>query len=72
MDGLWDSANMQNLLYLIVANSSQLRKGLRKPKLAGAFEKMRHWWRSNSKRQAQTNISHHYDLGSAFLRRLAG
>jgi cyclopropane-fatty-acyl-phospholipid synthase len=31
-----------------------------------AFEKLRFWWQSNSKRQARKNISHHYDLGNDF------
>jgi len=31
-----------------------------------AWEKLRFWLQSNSKRQAKKNISHHYDLGNDF------
>ena len=33
-----------------------------------AYEKMRFWLQSNSKRQARKNISYHYDLGNQFYR----
>lgn len=65
-EGVWDSPDLQALLDLIVANSSQLRSGLGKTKFVGALEKIRHRFRSNSKRQARKNISHHYDLGNDF------
>jgi cyclopropane-fatty-acyl-phospholipid synthase len=34
--------------------------------LVRAYEQMRFWLQSNSKRQAQKNISYHYDLGNDF------
>jgi len=65
-EGVWDSPDLQALLDLIVANSGQLRSGLGKTKFVGNLEKIRHRFRSNSKRQARKNISYHYDLGNDF------
>jgi cyclopropane-fatty-acyl-phospholipid synthase len=33
-----------------------------------AYERLRHWLRGNSKRQARKNIAYHYDLGNDFYR----
>ena len=65
-EGVWDTPDLQALLDLLVANSDQLRSGLRKTKIVGALESIRHRLRSNSKRQARKNISYHYDLGNDF------
>jgi len=66
MDGDWSSPNLQDVLDLLVSNSRQVRVELRTKKIIDTFEKMRHWFRSNSKRQARKNIAHHYDLGNEF------
>ena len=66
LDGDWDTPDLQNLMDLVVANSSRLRGALNHTKILGKFEKIQHWFRSNSKRQARKNISYHYDLGNAF------
>ncbi|ETX30727.1 SAM-dependent methyltransferase [Roseivivax isoporae] len=36
--------------------------------LVRAFEKLRFWLQSNTKRQARRNIAYHYDLGNEFYR----
>ncbi len=66
LDGDWDTPDLQDLMDLVVANSSRLRGALNRTKIVGVLEKIQHWLRSNSKRQARKNISHHYDLGNAF------
>jgi len=66
LDGDWDTPDLQNLMDLVLANSARLRGALNHTKIVGAFEKIQHWFRSNSKRQARKNISYHYDLGNAF------
>ena len=66
LDGDWDTPDLQNLMDLVVANSSRLRGALNHTKIVGAFSKIQHWLRSNSKRQARKNISYHYDLGNEF------
>ena len=68
LDGDWDTNDLQSLLDLILANSSRLRGGLHTARFGGAFEKIRHWYRSNSKGQARKNIAYHYDLGNGFYR----
>ena len=33
------------------------------------YERLIHWWNSNSKKQAKKNIFYHYDLGNEFYSR---
>ena len=67
MDGDWESPDVTTFLELFLINMEmgyRLAGGAR-----GVFaliEKMRHWWRSNTRKQARKNISAHYDLGNAF------
>ncbi len=68
MDKDWDSPDLQSFMDVVFLNNEQI--GMRYPGagLVKMFEKMRHWWRSNSKRQARKNISYHYDLGNDFYK----
>lgn len=67
MDGDWESSDIPTFLELFIVNTdlgNHLASGARG--LANIIERMRHLFRSNSKKQAQKNISAHYDLGNAF------
>jgi cyclopropane-fatty-acyl-phospholipid synthase len=60
LDGWWTTPDLQAFLDLI-----QRPAGL---SLLRAYERLRFWMQSNSKRQAKKNIEHHYDLGNDFYR----
>lgn len=69
LDGWWSTPDLQAFLDLIQrpANNpvGDSYPGLG---LVRAYERLRFWLQSNSKRQAKKNIQHHYDLGNAFYR----
>ncbi len=69
LDGWWTTPDLQAFLDLIQrpANNpvGDSYPGLG---LVRAYERMRFWLQSNSKRQAKKNIQHHYDLGNAFYK----
>jgi cyclopropane-fatty-acyl-phospholipid synthase len=66
LDGWWSSPDLQAFLDLVHADNDQLYDGFPGMGLVRGFERLRHWLRSNSKRQARKNISYHYDLGNDF------
>ncbi len=67
MDGDWESPDIPTFLELFIVNTdlgNHVASGARG--LAKVVERLRHLFRSNSKKQAKKNISAHYDLGNAF------
>lgn len=66
MDKWWDTPDLQSLLDTLLANNTEVGRSLPGMTFVRAYERMRHWMRSNSQRQAKKNISYHYDLGNAF------
>ena len=66
MDGWWDSPDLQALLDVSLLNNEAVARGFPGAGLARAYERFRHWLRSNTKRGSRRNISHHYDLGNDF------
>jgi cyclopropane-fatty-acyl-phospholipid synthase len=69
LDGWWSTPDLQAFLDLIQrpANNpvGDSYPGLR---FLRAYERMRFWLQSNSRRQARRNIEAHYDLGNDFYR----
>ncbi|QHQ35455.1 SAM-dependent methyltransferase [Algicella marina] len=66
MDGWWDSPDLQALLDVLLLSNSEVARAVPGTGVVRSYERARHWLRSNSRRQARRNISHHYDLGNAF------
>ncbi|SLN42083.1 Cyclopropane-fatty-acyl-phospholipid synthase [Aquimixticola soesokkakensis] len=66
IEGWWSTPDLQAFLDLIHADNDVLWDGFPGMKLVRAYELMRFWMQSNSKKQARKNISHHYDLGNDF------
>jgi cyclopropane-fatty-acyl-phospholipid synthase len=66
LEGWWSSPDLQAFMDLIHADNDGLYDGFPGMALVRAFERMRHWLRSNSRTQARKNIAHHYDLGNDF------
>jgi cyclopropane-fatty-acyl-phospholipid synthase len=69
LDGGWSSPDLQAFLDLIQLPANWIvSDGYPGMGLVRAFEKMRFWLQSNSKKQAKKNIQAHYDLGNDFYR----
>ncbi len=66
MDGWWDTPDLQALLDVFLLSNDEIREDLPGIALVRMYERLCHWLRSNSKRQARKNISAHYDLGNRF------
>lgn len=66
MDGWWDSPDLQALLDVSLMNNEAVARGFTGAGLVRAYERLRHWLRSNTKRGSRKNISYHYDLGNDF------
>lgn len=66
VQGGWDTPDLQAFMDLVHADNDELYDSFPGMGLLRAYERLRHWLNSNSKRQARKNISHHYDLGNAF------
>jgi cyclopropane-fatty-acyl-phospholipid synthase len=68
VQGGWDTPDLQAFLDLVHADNDEMYDSFPGMKVVRAYERLRHWLNSNSKRQARKNISHHYDLGNAFYK----
>jgi cyclopropane-fatty-acyl-phospholipid synthase len=68
LDGWWSTPDLQTFMDLLHADNDDFYDGFPGMGLVRAFEKIRFWLQSNSKKQARRNISHHYDLGNEFYR----
>lgn len=69
LDGWWSSPDLQGFLDLIqVPANNPVGDSYPGLALVRAYEKLRFWLQSNSKRQARKNIQYHYDLGNDFYR----
>lgn len=68
LDGWWSTPDLQALMDFFHEDNWEVYDGFPGMGLLRMFERLRHWLRGNSKRQARRNISHHYDLGNDFYR----
>jgi cyclopropane-fatty-acyl-phospholipid synthase len=66
LDEWWSTPDLQAFMDLVHADNDELYDGFPGMSLVRAYERMRFWMQSNSKRQAKKNISYHYDLGNDF------
>lgn len=66
MDGWWTTPDLQAFLDFLHDDADHLYDGFPGRVLARAYERLRFWLQSNTKRQAKRNISYHYDLGNDF------
>jgi cyclopropane-fatty-acyl-phospholipid synthase len=65
LDGWWTTPDLMGLMDLLHEGGS-VSYAFPGQRLVRAFEKLRFWLHSNSRRQARKNISYHYDLGNQF------
>ncbi|WP_375552195.1 MULTISPECIES: class I SAM-dependent methyltransferase [Rhodophyticola] len=66
LDRWWSTPDLQAFMDLVHAENDEIYDGFLGMKLIRAYERLRFWMQSNSKRQAKKNIAHHYDLGNEF------
>ena len=66
LDGWWSTPDLQAFMDLVHADNDEVYDGYPGMALVRAYEKLRFWMQSNSRRQAKKNISYHYDLGNDF------
>jgi cyclopropane-fatty-acyl-phospholipid synthase len=68
IEGGWSTPDLMAFMDFVSARNDVLYDGFRGVGIVRMLERLRHWLRSNSKRQARKNIAHHYDLGNDFYR----
>ncbi len=66
LDGWWSTPDLQAFMDLLHSDNPAMLDEFPAMKLVRAWERLRHWLRSNTKAQARRNIAHHYDLGNDF------
>jgi len=66
LDGWWSTPDLMAFMDLVHDEAEEIYDGFPGQTLVRAYERLRFWLQSNSKRQARRNISHHYDLGNEF------
>jgi cyclopropane-fatty-acyl-phospholipid synthase len=68
MDGQWTAYDLTGVVRLFVRNLDVL-DGFDRGwgSWRGGLERLRHWWRGNTRRNARANIRAHYDLGNPFF-----
>ncbi len=68
IEGWWRSPDLQALMDMLLLNNDNVGSGFPGAALVRAYERLRHWLRSNTRRGARRNIAYHYDLGNEFYR----
>jgi cyclopropane-fatty-acyl-phospholipid synthase len=66
IEGQWDSPNLARLMDLMVCNMDAIEARLSRSTVALVWNRMRHFFRSNTKSGSRRNIAYHYDLGNDF------
>ncbi|WP_102107390.1 SAM-dependent methyltransferase [Oceaniglobus roseus] len=66
LDEWWTTPDLQAFMDLVHADNWEVYDSFPGMGLVRFYERLRFWWMGNSKRQAQKNISAHYDLGNEF------
>ena len=69
MDGWWDTPDLLAVLDVVMLNNKEIGYSFPGTFLFRYYERLIHWWNSNSKKQAKKNIFYHYDLGNEFYSR---
>lgn len=66
LEGQWSTPDLMAFMDMVHDGAEEMYDGFPGQALVQAYEKIRFWLQSNSKRQAKKNISYHYDLGNDF------
>jgi cyclopropane-fatty-acyl-phospholipid synthase len=66
MDGWWSTPDLQAFMDLLHDEADAMYDGFPGQRFVRAYERLRFWLQSNSRKQARKNIAYHYDLGNDF------
>ncbi|MGX0976456.1 cyclopropane-fatty-acyl-phospholipid synthase [Roseovarius sp. MBR-51] len=66
LDGDWSTPDLQAFMDLLNDDNDGIYNGYPGQRVAQIYERIRFWFKRNSKTQARRNISYHYDLGNEF------
>ena len=66
IDGWWDTPDLMAVLDVVLMNNNEIGRSFPGGFIIRNYERLIHWWHSNSKNQAMKNIFYHYDLGNEF------
>lgn len=66
LDGDWSTPDLQAFMDLLNDDNDGIYSGYPGQRVAQIYERIRFWFKRNSKTQARRNISYHYDLGNEF------
>lgn len=66
MEKWWDTPDLMAFLDLVHEEENDVFDSFPGQSLVRAYERLRFWLQSNTKKQAKKNISYHYDLGNDF------
>ena len=66
LEGWWSTPDLMAFMDMVHDEAENVYDGFPGQAIVRAFEKLRFWLQSNTKRQAKKNISYHYDLGNEF------
>jgi cyclopropane-fatty-acyl-phospholipid synthase len=66
LEGWWSTPDLMGFMDLVQTDNDQVYDAFPGMKLVRAYERLRFWLQSNSRKQALKNISYHYDLGNDF------
>ncbi|WP_027258752.1 MULTISPECIES: SAM-dependent methyltransferase [Leisingera] len=66
LEGWWSTSDLQGFMDLVHMGANTVYDGFPGQGLARAYERFRFWLHRNHRKQAQKNISYHYDLGNDF------
>jgi cyclopropane-fatty-acyl-phospholipid synthase len=69
LDVWWDTPDLMALLDVVLSNHDWVERSHPLSGLLGAYRRVNHWLKRNSRAQARRNIATHYDLGNAFYAR---
>lgn len=68
LDGWWTTPDLQAFMDFVHDQNDTVSDNFVGYALIRAWENLRFWLQSNTKKQARKNISYHYDLGNDFYR----
>ncbi|HKL64487.1 MAG TPA: cyclopropane-fatty-acyl-phospholipid synthase family protein [Roseovarius sp.] len=66
LDEAWSTPDLQAFLDLLTDDNDRIYNGYPGQSIAQIYERIRFWFKRNSKEQARRNIEYHYDLGNDF------
>ncbi|HPD92368.1 MAG: class I SAM-dependent methyltransferase [Rhodobacter sp.] len=68
IDGWWSTPDLQAMMDVVFKDNPALLDDFTGMALVRTYERVRHWLRGNSRKQAKKNIAYHYDLGNDFYK----